>query len=94
MADAYLSLKDIETFKRKCLEKQDSLVKRAQETSSSMSEVKQKLKELKTDRQQRNKTVKDSINLDYTARINRLLDESYLRVEAVYKSRNGLKRLC
>ena len=94
MADAYLNLKDIETFKRKCLEKQDSLVKRARDTTSSMAEVKQKLKELKVDRQQRNKSVKDTINTEYTTKINRLLDEAYLKIESIYKSNPSSFRLC
>lgn len=85
MKDVYYSIDKIEAFKQRCLDKEECLHRKIGDIAARLKDVKQSIKEVKPDRQSKNKELKDSINQVFNARVNRIKDEAAAKIDGIYR---------
>lgn len=89
LKDIYYSIEKIESFKQRCIEKEDGVHRKVSDVVARLKDIKQSIKEVKAERQTKNKSVKDKINHVFNSKVNRIKDEAFARLESIHK-----RRLC
>lgn len=87
LKDVYYSIDKIEAFKQRCLDKEESLHRKIQDIAARLKDAKQSIKEVKGDRQTKNKELKDSVNQVFNAKVNRIKDEAAAKIDVIYRGR-------
>lgn len=88
LKDIYYSIEKIEAFKLRCIEKDEVLHRKVADVASRLKDIKQSIKDIKIDRQNKNKAVKDNINQVFNSKINRVKDEAAARLDIIYNSKS------
>lgn len=91
LKDVYYSIDKIEAFKLRCVDKEDQLHRKIGDIASRLKDVKQSIKDAKTERQSLNKQIKDTINNVFNTKVNDLKAEASNRMDGIHEG-NFLSR--
>lgn len=90
LKDIYYSTESIEQFRTRCLERENVFQKKLSENSAKLRDAKQQIKDLKANRESKNKFFMDMIHSLNHEKLPKIETESNHRIEQIYKSKLGI----
>lgn len=84
LKDVYYSIDKIESFKQRCIDKEDVLHKKISDIANRLKDVKQSIKDAKNERQSRNRDIKDTINNVFNIKVNGIKSTSIDRLDSIH----------
>lgn len=94
LKDIYYSNEKIEVFRTKCIEREETLVRKFNDVVAKLKDTKEEIKREKNDNLQRNKNIKELVTQTYPSQLSDLHSEMRLKLESIYNCSRCLLRLC